>query len=185
MDVARPSPRFATGLTLIELLTTTAVLGISLAIVVPSWSGLAQRNQVAAAANQLLTHLRYARGAAVNYHDFVSLCPSDDGASCSGDPLGWHRGYLVFRDTDGNRARDPGEPLLRLQGQSDPGMRLHSTAGRPAIRFRADGAAWSTNTTFSVCAGDNPDGHRAVILYGTGRARVDRRRPGNLPVICS
>jgi type IV fimbrial biogenesis protein FimT len=185
MDVARPSPRFARGLTLVELLTTTAVLGISLAIVVPSWSGLAQRNQVTATANQLLTHLRYARGAAVTYHDFVSLCPSDDGASCSGDPLGWHRGYLVFRDTDGNRARDPGEPLLRVQGQSDPGMRLHSTAGRPAIRFRADGAAWSTSTTFSVCAGDNPDGHRAVILYGTGRARVDRRRPGDLPVTCS
>jgi len=185
MDVARLSPWKARGLTLVEVITTTAVLGISLAIVVPSWSGFAERNLVTATANQLLTHLRFARGAAVNYRDFVSLCPSDDGTSCSGDPRGWDRGYLVFRDNNGNRARDPGEAVLRVQGQARPGLHLHSTAGRPAIRFRADGAAWSSNTTFSICAGDRPDTHRAVILYGTGRARVDRSGPGDRPVDCT
>ena len=48
----------------------------------------------------------------------------------------------------------------------------------------ADGAAWSTNTTFSVCLGDESAHNRAVVLLGTGRARVDRRTPGNKSVNC-
>jgi type IV fimbrial biogenesis protein FimT len=185
MDVVRNPRHAAHGLSLIELITTTAVLGISLAVVVPGWSAFAQRNQVAAASNLLLTHLRFARSAAVNYQDFVSLCPSDDGINCSGDPQGWQRGYLVFRDYNGNRGRESNDTILRVQGPAANGLRLFSTAGRPAIRFRADGAAWSTNTTFSVCGNGDTASNRAVVLYGSGRARVDRKRPGNKAVTCS
>lgn len=184
MDVVCNRPRKSRGLTLVELITTTAVLGVSLVVIVPSWSGLAQRNQITTTANLLLTHLRYARSEAVTVNDFVSLCPSDDGASCSGDPRGWQRGYLVFRDDNGNRSRESGERLLRVEGAASEGLNLFSTAGRPAVRFRADGASWSTNTTFSVCAGPDPGANRAVILYGTGRARADRKAPGNRAVTC-
>ena len=184
MDVVGRPPRRVRGLSLIELITTTAVLGISLAVIVPSWSGFAHRNQITAAANQLLTHLRYARSTAVHLGEFVSLCPSNDGDACSGDTRGWHRGYLVFRDADGDRSRTTGEPLLRVGGPFPPGLKLFSTSGRPAIRFRADGAAWGTNTTFSVCAGDDTEANRAVVLYGSGRARVDRRTPSGGRVRC-
>ena len=40
-----------------------------------------------------------------------------------------------------------------------------------------------TNTTFSVCFGDDPAVNRAVVLYGSGRARVDRRTPRGDPVV--
>lgn len=185
MDVVSTLPRWVRGLSLIELITTTAVLGISLAVIIPSWSGFAQRSQITTAANQMLTHLRYARSTAVHHGEFVSLCPSTDGEACSGDTRGWHRGYLVFRDPDGNRSRTLDEPLLRVQGPSAPGLKLFSTSGRPAIRFRADGAAWSTNTTFSICAGEDIKANRAVVLYGSGRARVDRRTPSGHSVSCS
>lgn len=184
MDVDYPLPGRRRGLTLVELITTTAVLSISVAVIVPSYTGLAQRNQVTTAANQLLTHLRFARSSAVYRHGFVSLCPSTDGTNCSGDPFGWQAGYLVFSDSNGNRSRESNETLLRVQDAAPSGLKLFSTAGRPAIRFRSDGAAWSTNTTFSICASEDADVNRAVILYGSGRARADRRRPGNQPVTC-
>lgn len=184
MDVENLSPRRTRGLTLVELITTTAVMAISLAVLVPSWTGLAQRNQITAAGNQLLGHLRFARSHAVHRRRFVSLCPSTDGATCSGDPHGWQGGYLIFSDNNGNRARESGEPLLRVQGSAPKGLRLFSTAGRPAVRFRADGAAWSTNTTFSICASGDVSANRAVVLYGSGRARTARRKPGNKPVTC-
>jgi type IV fimbrial biogenesis protein FimT len=184
MDVVRKSRRIR-GLSLVELATTLAVISISLAVAVPSWSTFAERNQVSAASNTLLTHLRFARSAAVHRQGYVSLCPSDDGNACSGDPFGWQRGYLVFQDNNGNRRREADETILRVEGQAAATLRLFSTAGRPAIRFRSDGAAWSTNTTFSVCGSSGPEHNRAVILYGTGRARVDRRRPGNRAVTCS
>jgi type IV fimbrial biogenesis protein FimT len=184
MAIAHSFARHPRGITLLELITTVAVAGVSLAIVVPSWTAFTQRSQLTAAANQVLTHLRYARSEAVHRRQPVSLCPSDDGNSCSGDPFGWHRGYIVFTDHDGDRKRTPNEPLLRVQDRLAPDLRLHTSVGRPAIRFRADGAAWSTNATFRLCAGDAGD-NRAVVLYGSGRARVDRKLPGDKPVSCS
>jgi type IV fimbrial biogenesis protein FimT len=185
MDVATSRPRGLRGITLIELITTLAVAGISLAILLPGWGQLTERSQVGTAANELLHQLRFARSAAVARGKAVSLCPSDDGSSCSGDPAGWQRGYLIFVDADRDRARSADEVLLRSQGSLRPGLQLHSTAGRPAIRFSADGAAWGTNTTFSVCLGDDPAVNRAVVLYGSGRARVDRRTPRGDPVTCT
>jgi len=184
MDVEKSTPRNARGLTLVELIITLAVAGICVAVVVPSWSAFTQSSRVTTTANQLLTHLRYARNEAVNRNSPVSLCPSDDGTTCSGAADGWQRGYIVFADNDGNRRRSANEPLLQTQGAQPGQLQIHSTQGRPAVRYRPDGAAWSTNTTFSICLGDDTGSNRAVVLYGSGRARVDRRAPGNRPVTC-
>ena len=185
MEVETTRTHGARGLTLVELITTLAVAGICLAVIVPSWSALTHRSLITTTANQLLTHLRYARNEAVSRNSPVSLCPSDDGRSCSGDTGGWHRGYILFADTDGDRRRSASETLLQAQDAQPGRLQIHSTRGRPAVRFRPDGAAWSTNTTFSICLGDDRDSNRAVVLYGSGRARVDRRAPGNRPVTCS
>lgn len=184
MDVEQRLPRVARGITLVELITTLAVVGISLAVVVPGWSALAERSRVTTTVNSLVASLRLARSTAVTRRQRVTLCPSDDGARCSGDPHGWQRGYLVFRDDDGNRTRATGEPLLRVTQALPDGIALHSTSGRPAISFTPDGAAWATNTTFSICTAARPNANRAVVLYGSGRARVDSRAPGNRPIAC-
>lgn len=183
MEVGRRYVRRIHGVTLLELITTLAVAATVLAIVVPGWTAFTQRSQVSTAANQLLTHLRYARNEAVTARRMITLCPSDDATSCSGDAFGWQRGYIVFTDRDGDRKRTADEELLRVQGEHAPALRLQTSKGRPAVRFRPDGAAWSTNATFRICLGD-PEVNRAVVLYGSGRARVDRRLPGNLPVTC-
>ena len=44
MDVKTPSPRKPRGMTLVELITTLAVAGVTLAVVVPGWNGLAERS---------------------------------------------------------------------------------------------------------------------------------------------
>ena len=185
MDVEQNPLRRSRGLTLIELIAAIAVIAISLTILMPSWASITQRNQITTTVNQLVAHLRYARSTAVTRNAFVTLCPSDDGQSCSGNTLGWRDGYLVFEDHDGDGERTDDEPLLRVRGSLAPNLRLQSTAGRPEIRFRGDGAAWSTNTTFSVCLGDDVSAYRAVILLGTGRVRTDRVAPKNKPIVCS
>ncbi|MCB1923973.1 MAG: GspH/FimT family pseudopilin [Gammaproteobacteria bacterium] len=184
MDVENRSCRAMRGVTLIELIASVAVIGISLAVLIPSWSDLAGRNRITAAANSLLTDLRYARSTAVTRNRRIGLCPSDDGTSCSGNPYGWQQGYLIFVDRDSDGARGATEDLLQIRGAQPAGMRLHSTAGRPEISFRPDGAAWTTNTTLSVCQGDDPSAYRAVVLYGSGRARVDKRLPSGRRIDC-
>ena len=184
MDVVIPLPRHRRGVTLVELITTLAVIGISIAVVAPAWSSLSERSRITTAANSLLTDLRFARSTAVTRNRRIGVCPSSDGEHCSGDPAGWHDGYLVFVDADGDRRRSGDEALLRQRTALPSALRLTTTAGRPAVSFRPDGAAWSTNATFSVCLGVDPAAYRAVILYGSGRARVDRRAPANRPVRC-
>lgn len=178
-------PARAEGLTLVELVTTLAVLIVSLSIIVPAWATLTERTQITSAANRLLGNLNFARNTAVTRGRTITLCPSSDGIACSGDPFAWHGGYIIFEDRNADRARADGEPLLHVEGRQPARLRLHSTVGRPAVRFQADGAAWGTNTTFSICQGEDAAANRAVILLGTGRARVDRLRPGNKPVTCS
>ena len=185
MDVETRLSRHCRGLTLIELVTTLAVVGVSIAILVPGWHSLTNRNQISRTSNQLLRHLRYARSEAVNRQHDVSLGPSDDGVACSDNPRGWQDGYIIFLDHDSDRNRTEDEQLLWHQQPQARSLRLHSTAGRPAVRFRPDGGAWGTNTTFSICLGDDPDSNRVVVLYGTGRARTDRRAPGNHAVDCT
>lgn len=186
MDVDKhPWRAPARGLTLVELITTLAVLVISLSLIVPGWAMLSERSQLTTAANRLLGNLAFARSAAVTRSQAVSLCPSVDGSVCSGDPFGWHHGYIVFEDRDADRSRSPDEPLLQVSGAERPPLRLHTSAGRPAIRFQPDGAAWGTNATFRLCGGDSTAANRAVIVLGTGRARVDTVAPGNQPVSCS
>ena len=184
MDVEHITLRRYRGLTLVELIATVAVISVSLAVVIPSWSTLTQRNQITTTANQLLTHLRYARSTAVIRNTYVTLCPSDDRSTCSGNRLGWRDGYLIFEDWDKDKQRSPDEPLLRVQEQLPSALRMQSTAKRPAILFRPDGAAWGTNTTFDICMGDDTSAYRAVMLLGTGRARVDKRGPQNRAVAC-
>lgn len=184
MDVATRLPRRVRGLTVIEMLVTLAVAAVLTAIALPAWSIVAERARITGTANGLLAQLYYARNEAVSRHASVSLCPSDDGVSCSGDPTGWQAGYLVFVDDNNSRSREPGEPILRRIDTADAGIRLHSTGGRPAIRFLPDGAAWGTNTTFSTCVADRSPHNRAVILLGTGRARVDDVRPDGGAVVC-
>lgn len=185
MDVDKPLYRRVRGISLIELLTGVAVAGISLALVVPGWGSITNSNRITTAANSLLADLRYARSTAVTRNRRIGLCPSSDGHSCNGQPRSWHAGYIIFVDIDSNRQRDSGEKLLQVRGARTQGLRIHSTDGRPAISFRPDGAAWSTNTSFSVCQGGALNANRAVVLYGSGRARVDRMLPGNGVIDCS
>ena len=119
MDVGKSQPRRARGLTLVELIGTLAVAGVCLAVVVPAWSGMINRSYITTAANQLLTQLRYARNEAVTRNQAITLCPSLDGRSCTGDPQGWPDGFIVFVDADRNRDRSPDESLLANES-SDP-----------------------------------------------------------------
>lgn len=94
------------GFTLLELMTTLAVAGIMLAVGVPSYLTVVRNNRAATNANELVSALTVARSEAIRRGDRVSLCRSDDGASCGGT---WEDGWIVFLD---GAATDTGAPVV-------------------------------------------------------------------------
>lgn len=96
------------GFTLIELLVAITILGILIAAGVPGMQTLLGNMSVSSTADRLLNTISYARGEALSRSTTVTVCSSDDSATCSGD---WVDGWIVI-DTGSNE-------VLRVESGAD------------------------------------------------------------------
>jgi len=76
-------PRYfrQTGVTLFELMIAIVVASILLAMAIPSFQGLTDKNQVKGAAQRLMGELQYAHGEAISRSDDVTLDLRSDGGT--------------------------------------------------------------------------------------------------------
>lgn len=179
------------GFTLIELMITLIIVGILLAVGVPSLKSFMQGNQLIAASNELVSALHVARSEAIKLNSRVSICESSDGATCS-NTGSWKNGWIVFVDANGDLA-NTGTPCAAVN--NDCLLRIHdafndnqlTVAGLDAnaaainsFTFSSRGLPKAVNGSsqsgvFSVCSLDtagNTTGSRAVVLSLSGRVRI-------------
>jgi len=102
------------GFTLVESLFVIAVLGILLAVAVPSLSGFGHGTRLSAYSNHFLATLLLARSEAIKRNARVAICKSRDGQSCSSEGP-WSQGWIVFSDPNNNAQIDPGEHVLLIE----------------------------------------------------------------------
>lgn len=143
-----------TGFTLLELLLVLGLLAGLATLALPSLSGFLLGRQLQSAAEALVADLRLARSEAIKRVSIVAVCASSDGLSCAG-AAHWVEGWLVFVDRDGNRARDAGEELLRVQQRPLGLASLGSTApanDRPIISYQPTGWAKAATQTLLFTA---------------------------------
>ncbi len=163
-----------TGFTLIELVTTLAIVAVLLAVGVPGFGEALARLRVQTAMHRVSTDLAMARSSAIMRRSPVVACPgTGTGISgCRGD-ADWSHGWIVFADPDGNRKPDAGSDLLRV---SDPpsgtGRTLRLGATRNFVRYQRDGRSAGTNLTVRVCSGGSLKGQ--VVVNNLGRVRTAR-----------
>lgn len=137
------------GFTLVELMITIAVLAIVLAIAVPSFQAIINRNRLVSASNEVVAALQLARMEAIRRNSRVELCPSTNGTGCSG--ADWAR-MIVRVASDGTVVRDvsvTGRGIV-LKGSSN-------TTGNNRIAFVPSGMArvgsgTATTGAISVCS---------------------------------
>jgi len=161
------------GFSLIELVTTAAVLAILAGIAVPSFSSFIERQRAFAAASSLMTHMSLARIAAISRNRRAVLCPSGDGTSCEAG-TDWSRGWMLFVDDDGNRRPDANDDILRVDLEpTSRHLRVVSTAGRQQLRYLPDGRSAGANLTVSICSKAGALLGQ-VIVNNMGRPRSQR-----------
>lgn len=168
------------GVSLAEMLVALAAGALLMAVALPGFDGLLQRERAGSAVNQMLGAVEFTRSAAVSHRVTAALCPGA-GDRCGGRNT-WHDGALAFLDPNGNGRRDPGEEILMRLPPLPAGHRLYWRAfrNRTALVFRPSGLTDWQSGNILYCP---PDGNatlaRQIILNVQGRARRATDRDGD------
>ncbi|OGI51816.1 MAG: hypothetical protein A3E57_00795 [Candidatus Muproteobacteria bacterium RIFCSPHIGHO2_12_FULL_60_33] len=181
----RAKSRFAqAGYSLFDLIVTSAVAGV-VGLGAVGMTGLVQDARMTSLVNQLMGDLNLARGESIKRNVAVTLCKSNDGASCS-DEAAWREGWIVFADDNKNREVDTNEAIIRVQQTlaGDMTLRYGETDTYTYVRYNSSGEA-SRAATFTFCDGRGADKAKAVIVYWTGRPRVSTKTSEDDPLSCS
>lgn len=174
------------GFTLIELMVTLSILGVLMALAVPSFQSLIAGSNVTAASNDFMTSLAQTRSNAIRLGERVTMCKSADGAQCSttGD---WEQGWIIFndptRDVDAHvDTGTPTETVIVVNAALTNGIviRGNSTVSQ-YVSFSSDGQSRGMNGAFQagkirICstsaALDNAKRARDLVINSVGRVMV-------------
>ncbi|NCS65810.1 MAG: general secretion pathway protein GspH [Hydrogenophilales bacterium CG03_land_8_20_14_0_80_62_28] len=157
------------GVTLLETMATVAIAAILATIGVPGLLELIRDTHQSSQVMDIVAHLNYARSEAIKRGYKVIVCPSLDGAVCSGEGR-WQAGWIAFADANGNGAVDATETILRVHDKLNEGNTLQG--GRPRIAYQSSGFSSGYNDTLKLCDARGAAKARRVIISMQGRVRV-------------
>lgn len=156
-----------TGFTLIELLITVAIAAILLSLAAPNFRELLVKRSVQAAAETLLSDMRYARSEALKRSTRTVICRSVDGSTCTNVVGSWSDGWIVYVDPTNIALNTaiPADALVRVQQQLPNVSSVESVIPADTLlRFSYEPTGWAKNasTNFVVA----PTG---TVLAGSTR----------------
>jgi type IV fimbrial biogenesis protein FimT len=157
----RAAFRDAGGFNLVELMVTITLISILMAIGVPSYRYVTNSNRVATEVNSLLGDMMAARSEAIRQGLPVTICPSDDGATCK-DTTHWENGWILFSDFNADGAVDAAPPqndtIVRYQtkfanaGGNNGDQFVATNLVNNWVTFNRDGFATNLNTNGTIHA---------------------------------
>ena len=180
------------GFTLLELLTTVAVVSIVLSLGVPNFQSFVKNNRLRTQTNLLVLDINYARSEAIKRGEKLVLCRSINtqnvNPTCSGTAKSWSAGWLLFVSNDANNSYDSGtDILLKRTELSSPGITFTSNSEATlSLLFNGDGSKSGTaEARFAICDDRGTAYGRVLTVTNTGRAGLSSGSVDSPIVSCS
>ena len=175
------------GFTLIELMTTVAVVAILVGIVAPGMDSFIRDNRLSSQINTLMAAIHHARAEATSRRNIMTLCASTNSSSCN--TSNWENGWILFTDSNnsGNGVVDGADEILLVQEALEGGNTLRQNGfSFPAtgrLQFNVNGFMYASNPTsgtLTLCDSGGAADARAVIVNvaGTSRLATDENGDG-------
>jgi type IV fimbrial biogenesis protein FimT len=175
------------GMTIIEMMLTLGIVGVLVALAMPSFQTVLQNSRIRSQASDLMANLAIARAESTKRAVRVTLCPVPSVTVatpvCTPSATGWTDGYIVFADTDGNGAFNTGEVLIAVSEKLAGGNTLTSsgftgnnaagTAINNELQFRTSGTTNlpAAGGSFKLCdSRTTGTPGRLISISVTGRA---------------
>jgi type IV fimbrial biogenesis protein FimT len=166
-------PKRLTGVTLIELLVTIALLGILAALAVPGFADVLRRQSVESMREEMVASLGLARVEAISRGQNVVLLRTAPCAQAE-TALDWDCGWTVFADLDGDGAIDVNEPTLHTV-QGKPGTRIRRSPVASFLTVNRFGRIpFGRIEIFPAAAGFDAADGVLLCVSGGGRMRAER-----------
>ncbi|MEM6985261.1 MAG: GspH/FimT family pseudopilin [Pseudomonadota bacterium] len=179
------------GFSLIELLVSVLLMGVLLAVGVPSMVNMVKDSRLSSAAYRLAGDLNLARSEAVRTGQRTVFCHAETaGTQCrtAAQAGGWQdSGYLVGLDNDSNQQIDNdattgGPNPMRRGSDFGSGIKINPPTDvtfDTAIWFLPDGSIRDStgrrgSATFQLCATDANAEGRVIEVSMTGAVSIDK-----------
>lgn len=117
------------------------LVGILVAIGVPSFTSVTTSSRMSAESNDLLGDMQYARAEAAREGEPITVCISSTGTTCDTASTSWQEGWIAFADLNGNQQVDAGETVLRVQRALSGTDTFTSSNNNYAVTFTREGFA--------------------------------------------
>jgi type IV fimbrial biogenesis protein FimT len=163
------------GFTLLELMTTVALIALVLAIGIPSMRSFIERTAVNGNISEIRLALASARSYAVNKQVHTTICGRQPSGECSRD---WTQNLTIFEDPNRNRRIDPNETIIHtLTAYDDDRLRIEYN--RRAVTFFPSGRSTHSAGSLTLCLPSDPPISAAFVVAATGRIRDGKDSNGN------
>jgi type IV fimbrial biogenesis protein FimT len=154
------------------LAVAVAIIAIVAAVAVPSFTNLTRRNRLSSAANEMVTLLQIARGAAISQRASATVCPSSSGSACTAS-VGSRWIALSTKSGANTLLREANLPTgITVRASTN----LSGASNK--FTFTPDGfsaVGTSTSGTIGLCSSELSGNNAVDVSASVGRVSTRRR----------